>query len=152
MKRSNKILLGAATVWPIFYIFFFIAAIILMIALAPGDGPPNGMEPLLGIGFVIVMVLHFITIFGMLGLTIYYIIHAIKNEKLDSNGKIMWVVMFFFLGMITQPVYWYLNIWKEEPAEMRPWQLGEPDTASWVRPEQTRAGEYVPPSEPPDWR
>ena len=153
MKRSNKILLGIATCWPIVYIVLFMVVVFSVILLGQGGGPPSGSEPLFGIGIALVMVLHLITIFGGLGLTVYYIIHAIKNEALDNNLKIMWVVLFFFFGIFSEPIYWYTQIWNEQPAGMSPGQLGAPDTSNWVRPEQqTREHEYVPPSEPPDWR
>jgi hypothetical protein len=154
MKRSNKILLGAATFWPPLYIFLFLAFVIAIMVLSNG-GPPGGPEDMLaGILFVVVFALHMLTIFGSLGLTVYYLIHAIKRKDLKDEMKAVWAVLFFFFGMFTQPVYWYLYIWKEpEPAAPTPEQLYAANTADWVRPEETRRqGEYAPPNEPPDWR
>jgi hypothetical protein len=153
MKRSNKILLGIATFWPPVYIFVFIAFIFVIMALAAG-GPGDQGNIFVGIGFFVIFALHMLTIFGSLGLTVYYLIHAIKREDLKSEMKAVWAVLFFFFGMFAEPVYWYLYIWKEpELAAPTPEQLYAANTADWVRPEETRRqGEYAPPGDMPDWR
>ncbi|MEL6561693.1 MAG: hypothetical protein AAFQ94_26125 [Bacteroidota bacterium] len=40
-------------------------------------------------------------------LTIYYIIHAIRNDKLESNMKILWVVLLFFFSGIIKIIYYF---------------------------------------------
>lgn len=40
-------------------------------------------------------------------LTIYYIIHAIKNDKLESNMKILWVVLLFLFSGIIKIIYYF---------------------------------------------
>ncbi|MEQ1642140.1 MAG: hypothetical protein ABL959_01685 [Pyrinomonadaceae bacterium] len=151
LSIRQKVLLGIASAWPLVYIFIFIVLIFGVVVISPG-GPGGGGElnPLFGIGFVILMLVHMITIFGSLALTVFYIVHAVKNTKLDSNMRIIWIVLFFFGGMIAEPIYWYLQIWKEPEPSVA--QLIPPPASSWAQQEEMRQGSYVPPNEPPDWR
>ena len=48
-----------------------------------------------------------------LGLIIYFIIHAINNNHVKSEERIIWVLVFIFVSTIGLPIYWYLRIWKE---------------------------------------
>lgn len=90
LTKTQKILLGIASGWPLVYIFIFIAFIFGMIALtAGGPGSGNEFNPLLGGGFVVLMIVHMLTIFLTLALTVFYIVHAVKNTKLDSNMRII---------------------------------------------------------------
>ena len=50
-----------------------------------------------------------------LGLTAFYLVHASKREYLKEQ-MLAWAVLFLFFGMLTQPVYWYLHIWREPAA------------------------------------
>jgi hypothetical protein len=151
LSRMQKILLGIASGWPIVYIFVFIAFIFGLV-LTSGGGPLGGgdLGPLFGGAFVALFLVHMITIFLTLALTVFYIVHAVKNTKLDSNMRIIWIVLFFFGGMIAQPVYWYLQIWKEPQPHVA--QLTPLPASSWAQQEDMRQGSYVPPNEPPDWR
>src|SRR5437764_13431614 len=94
LKRSTKVCLGIGTIWPVVYIFIFFVAIFTMIALSPspGESPTN---PIFPIGFIAIFIVHMVTIFMSLGLTIFYIVHAVKNARLDNNMRIVWIVLFF---------------------------------------------------------
>ncbi len=152
LSRTQKIWLGIASAWPIVYIFIFILFIFTMIAMSAG-GPGRGGElnPLFGGGFVIFFLVHMITIFGSLALTVFYIVHAVKNQRLDSNMRIVWIILFFFGGMVAEPIYWYLEIWKPKGENNTAPQLTNP-AANFGQTQDFNSGTYVPPSEPPDWR
>ena len=160
MKKSTKIWLGIATMWPILYMFLFFAAIISLMALVPNDGgQPGGPDSMwLPFGIMGLMAAHMITIFGSLALTVFYIIRVFKTEHLDQNMKIMWTLLMFFAGMLAQPVFWYLYIWREAPAasswNQPPPQLAPGMKTAWGTRTATPKGEaaYVPPVQPPDWR
>lgn len=151
LSKTQKILLGLASGWPLVYIFLFIAFVFAMVAISAGGSGGGELDPIFGGGFVVLMLVHMITIFMTLGLTVFYIVHAVKNTKLDSNMRIIWIVLFFLGGMIAHPIYWYLQIWKDpQPANIG--QLAGYPASDWVGQEQMRQGTYVPPNEPPDWR
>lgn len=113
MSKKWKIILGAATFWPILYIFIFMLFMFGMMATMGlgSDGPPPAI--------FIIFALHFITIFGSFGLMIYYVVHALKNERLEGDRKFLWAAIIFFGNMIAMPIYWYLQIW-QEPEEPLP--------------------------------
>jgi hypothetical protein len=97
---------------------------------------------------------------GSLGMTIYYIFNIFKNERLEQNYKIMWTILLFFAGMLAQPIYWYLYIWRDEPsmttATGGPTYLNQAKAENWTNRaasyEQKQPGEYAPPAGPPNWR
>jgi hypothetical protein len=156
MKKSTKIWLGVATIWPVLYIFLFFAAIVAMMIFASDGGasdPGRSGSMVLPLGFLVLMGVHMITILGSLALTAFYIVRVFKTEQLDQNLKIMWTLLMFFTGMLAQPVFWYLYIWRAAPvlASQKPALLNrgiESLRNHKVKPEPA----YVPPSQPPDWR
>ncbi len=158
MKKSTKVLLGVATIWPVLYICFFMASIFALVIFgALRGGPPGPGSILLPLGFMGLMFVHMITIFGSLALTAFYIIKVIKMKSLNENMKIMWVLLLYFAAMLAEPVFWYLYIWRETPESALPnqsAQLGPGLGSTWST--QTAAPEaettYVPPPKAPDWR
>lgn len=149
LKRSTKILLGIGTIWPVVYIAIFFIAIFSMIALTPVPGDP-APDPIFAVGIIAFFIVHFVTILLSLGLTVFYIVHAVKNTRLDSNMRIIWIILFFFGGMLAEPIYWYLQIWKEPEPTIG--QLTQPLSSSWIDQSEVRQSTYEPPAEPPDWR
>lgn len=150
LSKTQKILLGVGSIWPMIYVFIFIVFIVGMIAFS-GAGGGRELGPMFGGGFVLIFIIHFFTILLSLALTIFYIIHAVKNTRLDPNMRIVWIVLFFFGGMIAEPVYWYLEIWREKPSVATNVQLpSQPARVENFQEMQPEA--YIPPNEPPDWR
>ena len=112
MKRKNKILLGIATIWqPVYMVLFLLFVFGMILLTGPGEEPGN-LSPIFAGGFLLIFLLHFITIFLIMCLMVYYIVHAIKNEWLSSDMRIVWVLVFVFVGIVAEPVYLYTNIWK----------------------------------------
>jgi hypothetical protein len=189
-KKSTKVLLGAATIWPFVYIPLFIAAMFSMVLFLPAaerakascgrldvlqldrkikagqikeltirsdeivakdrigtctylttvgedttrqeiltgareivDGrqrveviDENASEPappfFAPLGFGALMLAHMLTIFLTMALMPFYIILAVKNERLDETMRIVWVILACTVGMFANPVYWYLYIWR----------------------------------------
>ena len=68
------------------------------------------------VGFVGLMAIHMLSVLLMVGLMPLYIILAVKNESLDQTMRIVWVVLFATMGMLVNPVYWYLYVWRKPPA------------------------------------
>jgi len=44
-----------------------------------------------------------------------YIILVIKNDYLEQNIKIMWVILICMVNMFAMPFYWYFYIWRKTP-------------------------------------
>lgn len=160
MKKSTKVCLGIATIWPILYIFTFIAVIVLTLALVPENGPP-GSDPSgpgsiwLPIGFLGLLAVHLLTALDVLALKVFYIVRVFKTEQLDQNMRLMWTLLLVFATILAEPVFWYLYIWREQP----PAKLSTPrlpalaaQTAWSGQTTPDRDAAYVPPRQPPDWR
>jgi hypothetical protein len=159
MKKSTKIWLGIATIWPIIYLLFFfvvIFSVIIIAGLNPGPHVPVDNSPasiLFPVGFMAIAVIHMLTIMGSLAMTVFYIIRVFKTEQLDQNMKIMWTLLLFFMGVMVQPVFWYLYIWREAPAiENEPQLVGPGSQRPWAEARSQREADYSPPNQPPDWR
>ncbi|HEV7395505.1 MAG TPA: hypothetical protein VGN86_03250 [Pyrinomonadaceae bacterium] len=145
MTKGSKLLLGAATVWPIFYMLFFFVFIMASVFMG-NDGP----GPL----FAIVIPLHILTMLLMFALTVFYIVNVFRNERVSKDMKVLWAVVIFMGNLIAMPIYWYLYIWRDLPGASAPAQLGTASGAYWQSTKKSAAPDpaYVPPREPPDWR
>ena len=71
------------------------------------------VSPILPIGIVVLFGAHFITIILTIGLMPLYIILAVKDERHDQTTRIIWVVLLATMGMLANPVYWYLYVWRK---------------------------------------
>ncbi len=45
--------------------------------------------------------------------TASYIYHAVTNDRLKGDAKLIWGVFLFMANILVMPVYWYLYIWRE---------------------------------------
>ena len=72
------------------------------------------------LGFMGIFGLHLVTILLMMVLLPFYLILAVKNEHLDQTMRIIWVVLFCTLGLLANPVYWFLYVWRKPSATMPP--------------------------------
>lgn len=117
MSQSKKILLGIFSMLPIiFFVVYMVSFLGLFLdifreAYAHRNNPEDAITPTLTnlAGIIIAAVL-----LGILSLAVlvYFIVHAINNQQINSNERIIWVLIFIFIGMITFPIYWYTRIWK----------------------------------------
>ena len=97
MKRSGSLILGLLTMWPVVYIFFFIATM----ALAPLGAMPFGM----------LFAVHGVTMAITFGLLMYYVVHVLRSPR-QSNERLLWAILLVVGSTITMPIYWYMCIWK----------------------------------------
>lgn len=103
-SRLTRALLGGATLSPfapllITVVYGLVCALLgvqapAMVVLAP-----------------LVMVASLMVLFAMA----FYTIHALRNELLTSDGRILWLLMILKLGVIAMPLYWYRYIWRARP-------------------------------------
>jgi len=109
MSKTAKILLAAATAWPMFYFFLFMSFICFnMLRIGVRSSPDSVFG-----GFAVIMVLHIFTILWIWGLIAFYIIHLFKTSVIASDKKALWAVVLFLGNTLAMPVYWYLYIWRE---------------------------------------
>jgi hypothetical protein len=151
MKRSNKILLGLATLWPFAYLILFFFIIFGSIFFVFNTGDQESGPPLF---FLLIVPLHLLTMIWMIALTVFYMVNVFKNDRVDKDKKVLWAVVIFMGNMIAMPIYWYLYFWKEAPDSANPLPLGSGDTSAWTNNANasTRQQAYAPPREAPNWR
>ena len=153
MKKSTRGLLGIASLWPIVYMIFFVLFFFLAILIGPGPAEPgSGIQP----GLAAIFAIHLLTMLLILALTIFYIVDIFRNDRVEKDKKALWAIVIFMGSAFAMPIYWYLYIWKAANVggPPPPDQLYSANTASWTN--ETNAarqqGQYVPPSQPPNWR
>lgn len=77
--------------------------------------PP--INPVLPVGFALLIVMHMGTILLMFVLMPLYILLAVKDASHDQTMRIVWIVLMATTGMLVMPVYWYLYVWRKQPSE-----------------------------------
>ncbi|HUJ72985.1 MAG TPA: hypothetical protein VLZ30_12130 [Verrucomicrobiae bacterium] len=117
LGKTTKLLIAAATAWPLVYLFLFMGFMLFMIirgfsgthtqAAAPGP-------------FILVFLLHLFTILWMFALLAFYIIYLFKTDHVAQDKKALWAVVLFCGNMIAMPVFWYLYIWREPVSTVPP--------------------------------
>jgi hypothetical protein len=75
--------------------------------------PAPAVSAIFSFGFFGFFVLHLLTILLTVLLMPFYIILAVKNERLDQTMRIIWVVLLCTLGLLANPVYWFLYVWRK---------------------------------------
>jgi len=117
MTTSYKRWTGILSIVPfilfVIYMGWFFSSFteIMVTALNHQNGPVEAefIRHMMGI-ILIASVMGLVTLAAM----IVFIIHAANNKSLESAEKIMWVLLFVFVGLIAFPLYWFLRI-KDAP-------------------------------------
>ncbi len=116
MSKSGKVFLGILSILPIILLAVYLILFFGMFytVLREGQHMDQGDMPPAFVGNI-VLIVAFAIIMGLvsLGLKVFYIIHAVNNRAIESNERIVWILVFVFAGMIGFPIYWYMRVWKE---------------------------------------
>lgn len=117
MSTAGKVVVGIFTFLPILLlILFFVNFIQTILHFAPQLDSGHIQKPSRDeiINMIAPMFLYIIlTSLISLGLLIFYIIHAVNNKNLTSNDRVLWVLLFVFIGLIAFPIYFFVKINKE---------------------------------------
>src|SRR5262245_36762268 len=109
LTRSQKMLVGAFTLWPpvyfaLFFCFIFLTmGTIFLGAMSGSDSPLPFIAPFGLLPFVIL--LHFMTILIIWGLIAFYIIYLFKSDRVPQEKRVLWLVLIILLGIFTMPVF-----------------------------------------------
>jgi len=126
VRRQNKILLGILAFFPLGYIVFFVAALLLFVLTMAGtllaagttaSGEP-AINPLVIMGpFMALFGLHLLAMLVIVAQLIVYLVLVLRNQHLADNERILWSLGILFAGGFVSPAYWYMHVWPQpEPA------------------------------------
>lgn len=118
MPRSTKAFIGFLSFLPI---VLLIAFFILLFSLFPtffeweNYGPaPQEVFGAFGPLFIVIFLLGILSI----GLFIFFLIHLLRHKHMDSIEKVVWILVFIFVGLVGYPIYWYMRIWNDQPGPL----------------------------------
>jgi hypothetical protein len=119
MTKTKKILLGIFTFLPVLfvmaYVFIFFKFFFSSMS-SPQFDPYFNEEYFFG-NLVLLILLIFAAIILGVGMMIYYIIHANKNPKFDSNQKLLWILILVLTSFIGNIIYYFVEIIPEKQIE-----------------------------------
>lgn len=117
LSKSQKILVGFLTLLPFVMLpYFLFKFFTLALRMAEYDGRADEEEILyVVLSFILPIII--MTLLSI-GLLIFYIVHLIKNKNLDNNERIIWVLLFVFLGLFAFPIYFFLKITGKQGVEL----------------------------------
>jgi hypothetical protein len=115
MSNSKKVFLGVLTFLPLvlllgYFIVFFKFFFTMMSNAADNPFHHDEMPVMLFANFFWMFVLIGLSALVSLGIMIYYILHVNKNPRLESNQKIMWMLILIFVNSIGSIVYYFMEI------------------------------------------
>lgn len=114
LNRTQQIILGIFTALPFIAFPFIVWQIfhgISEIVAAGRNGEPEFEEIMLPIMSFAAPII-FLS-FACLVLLIFYIVHAVLHKTISTGEKLLWVLLFIFLGVIAFPAYWFVRIWNK---------------------------------------
>ena len=100
------------TVWPFVYMLLFMGLVfgcLLWMQVGQGEAPARAGLPA---PFMLLLVLHLLTVLDILGLLVFYIVHLFHTPLIESDRRALWAVVLFFGNLFAMPVYWYLYLWR----------------------------------------
>jgi len=122
--KPNKVALGIFTAVP------FVSAIVLAvwaIRIATDIASRQTLGYEMQEEEIVAMLMgDFITIFIIalavsllsLVLTIYYIVLALKNDRIENNMKILWVVVLFIFSGIAKIIYYFVEVLPDKDSNL----------------------------------
>ena len=116
MSKNKKILIGIFSILPLLLFVVYLVSMVSFLIHFFSQIAVRGKEYDLFYaefsnmaGMIVTMVL-----LGLLslGVLIYFLVHAINNQFLKSDERLVWILVFIFVGMVSFPIYWYMRIWR----------------------------------------
>jgi hypothetical protein len=159
MRTTTKIVLGAATVWPltawlILAVFVISNMFVMRSSLSQPERPlpVSQTQSPSSLGHLRPADVALIVLFGgttalALGLLVFYLRDVSKNPDLDQNERTRWSSTLFRYNVLAMPAYWYLHVWRRSnPVRVTTHEVyrGEtPEKTEYKRPWEPVVIEYL---------
>ncbi len=117
MSKNKKILIGIFSILPLLLFAVYLVSMVSFFIHFFNETGLHGKEPE-GIFYTefgnIAGMIVTIILLGLLSLAVmvYFLVHAINNQFLKSDERLVWILVFIFVSMVSFPIYWYMRIWK----------------------------------------
>lgn len=116
LNRSAKIVLGILTFLPLLFVISILGFVIFnFFSMFFSQDPEMPMMLFSYLSHILPYL--FVIILLTLGLFVFYIVHIIQNSFLDTEKRILWIVVVLLVYGVAIPIYWYIHIWKRKTAE-----------------------------------
>lgn len=115
MSQASKVFIGFLSFLPIILLIIFFGMFLTIFPrIFEWD---SGYEPAPQEVFNVFAPIFILGIFMAvvsLGLLVFFIMHLVRNRKVEGMERIVWILIFVFVSMVGYPIYWYMRIWREE--------------------------------------
>jgi hypothetical protein len=115
LSKPIKLIVAAATAWPIVYMFLFFIFVfgsVFWAAHSPAGDKGHAAGP--PVAFLVLMAAHLGTILETFGLLAFYVTFLFKTERVPQDKKALWAAVLFLGNMVAMPVFFYLYVWPDE--------------------------------------
>lgn len=102
-----QVWLGVLTMWPIAYLSAGLA-----FAAIAAKNPGHVSKTLYALP--IIVVLHLLTIIGVIGLLVFYIKHVLNCPSVSRDNRTPLILLLLVGNMLAMPFFWYYHVWREE--------------------------------------
>ena len=117
MTKNKKVLIGILSFLPlVFFIIYmgtFFSFMFEMIRHEEFGDPNNEFPTEFATNMIGIVVSAIIIGLLSLGVMVFFIIHCLNNKMVNSDERIVWILLFIFLGTVVFPIYWYMRVWKQ---------------------------------------
>ncbi len=112
VNRGFAVIVAILTVAPWAYLVFFLSYLMpkFMSFTTPGGPPPEEFHHL----FDNVFRWHLGIMGLVVALTILYIVHLFRTDRVPADKKALWAVVLLLGNILAMPVYWYLYVWPKQ--------------------------------------
>ena len=111
LSKTLTVILGILTFLPFIGLVIIIALLSFEIVLLIfSETPFNPLLYLSYLNYLVPIISGYTLLYLTLG--IFYFVHIIQNEFLDTEKKVLWITVLIILNGLAMPFYWYLYLWK----------------------------------------
>jgi hypothetical protein len=115
LSKGQKIFIAILTILPFLFVPYMIFQIFSFVMTTVHNDSMNidpQPEVILSAVFSFIFPIIMLSLLS-LGLFIFYIVHVAMNKSFDTSERIIWILLFLFVGIMVFPVYWFMRIWTE---------------------------------------
>lgn len=116
MSTGSKVFLGICTFMPLFLGMCLLITYLsilpdLIVQTSQSSDPREFLHLYFSKVFTArMLVLFMLMLITHISLIIYYVIHAVKHVTRSEGEKVMWILLFVFIGTIPFIIYFFLKI------------------------------------------